>query len=586
MRLALILMVFGLWSFTDPNDVLKKIDKSLHATLSKDQEVSYIILLKDRLVFHQSLPFATKEEKAHFVYTSLVSKAERSQAQILSILKSNHLKHQSFYATNAIKVTSNVYWLKFFAARADVDQIIHDAPFKMLEYTEERNNTNVRFAPIEWGIKKIQADSLWRLGYKGQGVIVGGQDTGYDWQVSPIKNKYKGYVDSLNVDHNYHWHDAIKVNSPNFPDSLINPCGYSVKEPCDDNNHGTHTMGTMVGQDENNNIGVAPGAKWIACRNMDRGWGQPSTYIECFEWFLAPYNLDGASANPSAAPHVVNNSWYCSEQEGCNPSNFIIMEEVVKNLKASGVVVVVSAGNSGGAGCGSVTGPPAFFEASFSVGATDSLDNIAGFSSRGPVVIDSSFRLKPNACAPGVNVRSVVRNGRFANFSGTSMAGPHMAGLVALLISANPALAGQVDIIEDILEASSTSKISEIDCGDFVGNAFPNAVYGYGIANGIEALTLALKYNPSHTDGQNTSKNKLLAFPNPVYDLFTIQLNDINQIIQRVDIYNIQGLLVRSFKIDGFHFLTTLDLSHLNNGVYFASVVTSDSNISTKIIKI
>lgn len=130
--------------------------------------------------------------------------------------------------------------------------------------------------------------------------------------------------------------------------------------PCDDDKHGTHTMGTMVGEDDENSIGVAPEAKWIACRNMDRGWGQPSTYMECFEWFLAPYDLEGENADPDKAPHVINNSWFCSVEEGCNPSNFILMEEIVKNLKASGVVVVVSAGNSGGSGCGSVTGPPAF----------------------------------------------------------------------------------------------------------------------------------------------------------------------------------------------------------------------------------
>ena len=202
------------------------------------------------------------------------------------------------------------------------------------------------------------------------------------------------------------------------------------QEPCDDQGHGTHTMGTMIGSEGDNQIGVAPDAQWCACRNMERGYGTPFTYIECFEWFLAPTDLNNENPDPSKAPHVINNSWGCPPTEGCNPDNFELMNIVVNNLRAAGIVVVVSAGNDG-SGCGSVYTPAAIYEGSFSIGATRSNDTIAGFSSRGPVWSDGSNRLKPNVCAPGTNVRSSVPGGGYDYSSGTSMAGPHVAGLVA-----------------------------------------------------------------------------------------------------------------------------------------------------------
>lgn len=581
--LFLVITIVNSINLMANDDYLNKIDKSLMTKYDQKVTAEYVILLKNRKSFDSPLTFKTKNEKATYVYNSLLLHAKTTQSPIINILKQNNIQYQTFYVTNAIKVSSDKNTMIMIAKRDDVEKIIDNAPFRMLDYTIEKTNVGSRNADPEWGIKKIKADSVWLLGFRGQGVVIAGQDTGYEWDVSPLKSKYKGYVDSLTVDHNYHWHDAIKSNSPNFPDTLLNPCGYATKTPCDDNNHGTHTMGTMVGEDDENSIGVAPEAKWIACRNMDRGWGQPSTYMECFEWFLAPYDLDENNADPSKSPHVINNSWFCSEEEGCNASNIGLMEDIVKNLKASGVVVVVSAGNSGGDGCGSVVGPPAYFESSFSVGATNSEDILAGFSSRGPVVIDSSFRLKPNVSAPGVNVRSVIRGGNFAGFSGTSMAGPHVAGLVGLLISANPALAGNVDLIEDIIEASAFPLTSDVDCGDFPGQQIPNALYGYGRVNALIAVNMALAL-VSSTSESNPNEN-LRIFPNPSSDLLTFHLENSDKNVDNINIYDISGKLVTSQRINGDHILVTLDIQFLPSGLYIYHVVSGDKQWNGKFIK-
>ena len=328
---------------------------------------------------------------------------------------------------------------------------------------------------VEWNIIKVKAPDVWAMGFTGQGVVIGGQDTGYQWDHPALKNQYRGW-NGLIADHNYNWHDAIH-------DGPGNSCGYNSPFPCDDYGHGTHTMGTMVGDDGGSNqIGMAPGARWIGCRNMDDGVGTPSTYAECYQWFVAPTDLNGDNPNPALAPDVINNSWGCPPSEGCTDPDVLLT--VVQNLVDAGIVTAHSAGNSGSS-CSSVSDPAAIYDESFTVGATDSTDTIAYFSSRGPVTVDGSNRPKPDISAPGVSIRSSVPGGGYeGGWSGTSMAGPHVAGLVALLISAHPELDGQVDQIETTIEQSALH-ISWTGCSS---SGVPNNSYGWGRIDALAAV--------------------------------------------------------------------------------------------------
>ena len=277
----------------------------------------------------------------------------------------------------------------------------------------------------------VNAPSLWAQGFTGQGMTIGNQDTGMRWTHNALRPKYRGW-NGVIADHNFNWHDSIHSGG--------GTCGPNTTAPCDDQGHGTHTTGTTVGDDgSGNQVGVAPGAKWIGCRNMNQGVGTPATYTECFQFFIAPTDLAGNNANPAVRPHVINNSWGCPASEGCVTR--AELEAIVNNTQAAGIFVASSAGNSG-PGCSSVDGPPAIYSATFATGAIDITNTLASFSSRGPSTFYTPNLLKPNLSAPGVNVRSSTRTGdtTYGNFSGTSMASPHVAGVVALLWSARPQL--------------------------------------------------------------------------------------------------------------------------------------------------
>ena len=476
----------------------------------------FLVILSEQADLSGATALKTKAAKGRYVFERLTEVAQRTQQPLLKTLQEKKLEYQPFWVANMICVRGDLPAIQSLAQRADTARIVANSANRVPDLLPVTAAPRIT-SSVEWNLSQVHAPDVWALGYTGQGVVVAGQDTGYQWNHPALINHYRGW-DGTNANHNYNWHDAI--HGPNPHNTGDNPCGYNLTAPCDDNSHGTHTMGTMVGDDgAGNQIGMAPGAKWIGCRNMERGWGTSATYLECFQWFLAPTDLNDQNPDPSKAPDVINNSWYSDASEGT--TNLFVFQTAVENLRAAGVVVVVSAGNEG-SGCSTITSP-AIYDASFSVGATDSGDNIAGFSSRGPVTVDGSNRLKPNVSAPGVNIRSSVPVNSYAGgWSGTSMAGPHVVGLVALLLSAHPELRGQVDTIEHIIESSAVPRTDSQSCGDIPGTDVPNNTYGWGRVDALAALNLC-DSNYLHIASITVGTNCVLSFQSALNCLYTLE---------------------------------------------------------------
>jgi subtilisin family serine protease len=231
---------------------------------------------------------------------------------------------------------------------------------------------------------------------------------------------------------------------------------------------------------------MAPGAKWIGCRNMDVGNGTPARYIECMQWFLAPTQIGGGNPDPTKAPDVTINSWSCPPSEGCSANT---LQSAVAAQAAAGIMMVSAAQNYGPS-CSTVEDPPGIYAETYSAGALNTgSDTIASFSSRGPVTIDGSGRIKPDISAPGTNTRSAsnTSDNAYTIASGTSMATPHIAGAMALLWSAIPSLQNQIDPSRGALNNAAVH-ISTTQCGS---TGSPNNVFGWGRVDILAAVTSA-----------------------------------------------------------------------------------------------
>ncbi len=480
--LTVFIIVGSLPGRAQAADWQEKVDPWVLET-STQGDTEFLIFMTEQADVSGAARLTTKLEKGTYVLNKLNEVAQRTQPAVIAVLKKYGAEYRSYRVANLIWARGSQQVIRALAERADVARLYANPHVTLAEIGEpasplEASQPGSPSAPetIEWNIIKVNAPQVWAAGFTGQGAVIGGQDTGYQWDHPALRNHYRGW-NGTSVNHDYNWHDAIH--------SGTGYCGADSPAPCDVYGHGTHTMGTMVGDDGGTNkIGMAPGAKWIGCRNMDNGGtGSPDSYTECFDWFLAPYPIGGdpSQGDPSKAPDVISNSWTCPPSEGCS---YGTLNAIVNNVRAAGIVVVAAAGNSG-SGCSTISDPPALYDASFTVGATDSSDNIAGFSSRGPVIIDGSNRQKPDISAPGVGVRSSVPGGSYTQMSGTSMATPHVAGLVGLLISAQPALRGQVDEIEALIERTALPRV-DLTCG---GNpsGIPNNTYGWGRIDALAA---------------------------------------------------------------------------------------------------
>ena len=470
----------------DPNPLQSKISPKLISALQNKSTVGVpaLIRLKAKADLSQAKSTTDLLARKQIMYRELTQTAMSSQADLVDLLKNRNLEYQQFYISNMIAVKNlKMSDLLLIGARNDVEQVFLNAPYKVdIPSIDSKKNSKSVMA-IESSLVAIGVDKVWtQLGTQGEGIVIAGQDTGVQWDHPALVQQYRGKDGDL-VDHNYNWHDAIHSNQG------ANSCGKDSEFPCDDGGHGTHTIATAVGGDGGvNQIGVAPKAKWIACRNMDDGFGTPSTYIECFEFFLAPY-ARGANpmtdGRPELAPHVINNSWGCPTSEGCTGPEFI---PVLERLKDAGIMVVVSAGNEG-PGCGSISSPPASnSELTLSVGAYDHKRNIiASFSSRGPSNLDG--QVGPDVVAPGVNIRSATPGNQYQQqgWSGTSMAGPHVAGVVALMWSKNQNLVGNIDATTAILRNTAAPKTSSQICGGVLGSSIPNNTFGYGLVDAFKA---------------------------------------------------------------------------------------------------
>ncbi|GII84747.1 hypothetical protein Ssi03_27370 [Sphaerisporangium siamense] len=438
-----------------------KIDKAVAADLAADGKATFWVRLKSDADLGAARKARTKAQKAAQVFKAKTEHATSSQAGLRRLLTAESAEFTPYWISNTVRVTGDAKLADEIARLPEVRRIDPTRVTKLPEPLPGKEVAKVN--AVEWNIDRVRAPQVWgELGTRGEGIVVAGIDSGVDYTHPALAGQYRGRLPGGGVDHDYSWYDP----SGSCPSAA----------PCDENGHGTHTMGTMVGDDRGANaIGVAPGARWIAARGCETDECSDASLLAAGQWMLAPTDLNGRNPRPDLAPDIVNNSWGGS---GFDPW----YKEIVEAWVAAGIFPAFANGNVTGAGCDS-SDSPGQYVSSYSAGAFDVNNAIAGFSTRG---YGENGEFKPNIAAPGVNVRSSIPGG-YASGSGTSMASPHLAATVALIWSASPAVRGDIAATRTLLDDTAID-VDDTRCG---GTADDNNIWGEGRLDAYAAVRAA-----------------------------------------------------------------------------------------------
>ena len=425
-------------------------------SIQHKEYISVIVRMADQVDLKaatQGIMGKNKALRSRNVIRSLQVTATERQEDLITFLEKekalgNAAHYTSFWIFNGLSLRATPEVIKKIASRNDVDMVRKDHPIPPPVLFP---SSPLQSDPLyNWNIKRIKAPEVWDMGYDGSGVVVGILDTGVDYTHPDLAEKYRGGDNS--------WFDPFEEHD----------------QPYDYKGHGTHITGTILGGNAfGKYIGVAPGVQWIAAKLWnDAGKdAQTSDVHKIFQWFMDP---DG---NPETddAPDVVNNSWgdkFLDIIPWCK----LDLKDDIKAWRMAGIIPVFSAGNSG---LLFFTGEsPANYLETVAVGATNYLDSISFFSSRGPGNCDLS--IFPDICAPGVSILSSFPGNDYRYATGTSMACPHVVGTIALMLDANPHLSTE--------EIESTLKETSKPLGLF----HPNFNSGWGRIDALKAVTAVI----------------------------------------------------------------------------------------------
>jgi subtilisin family serine protease len=416
------------------------------------------------------------------IHDHLVKFTKESQKELLDMAKAAGLDARGFWATNTVYVSNATpEFIKKAMAMHTVRKVNGNQEYSIIDnvvgetmadkFTEvdvaPKNDSHRRTQISEYGIVITRSADAQLSGFKGEGAVVANVDTGVRWTHEALVGSYRGGAG----DHDYNWVGPGSSGNPPVPE--------------DGNGHGSHTMGTIAGQPVAVGIGMAPESQWIAAAGCNPFGSCPTLDLtESLEFCGCPTRTDGSDPDCTLAPDVCSNSW----GGGQGQSTFW---DVLGVLNAEEVVTVFSMGNSGSS-CGSANSP-GDSDLVISVGASDALDLIAFFSSRGPgVAVEGVTTQQPYITGPGVNTISSgnTADDQYFSASGTSMSCPHVAGWVAQILAVEPELT--IAEIEAIMAGNSNTEApdpSPPPCGGIENSVWPNMVYGHGRIDVCDALT-------------------------------------------------------------------------------------------------
>ncbi len=457
-------------------------EPELQAALQSEGQANLFVMFRDQADLSAADQMSW-DARGEYVWRALSEVASRSQAKVRASLDAQRISYESFPINNSIYLRNATQALADNLLGFPEVSYLRLERFQPLPEPIMTDGTQpVPEATTAWGLTDTKATSVWALGYKGAGIKVSNIDTGVQYNHPALDQSFACPGAPTN---SACWYD---------PGNYCSGAG-----ACDTNGHGTHTMGTMAGDDDSSLsyiVGMAPDATWIACRGCGTSSCSDSDLTACANWILQP------GGNTANRPNVVNNSW-----GGGGGDTWY--QSYVTAWRAAGIFPAFSAGNSGSS-C-STLGSPGDYQESLASAAHDSGRTIASFSSRGPSAFGHAPYTKPNISAPGVSVcSSIPTNSWSCSYSGTSMASPHTAGAVALIWQACPSLKGNIDATFQLLQNNADTPPAGNCSAPGDGG---NYTYGYGYLNVLAAVNACAGGNPTATPGPSPTPTNT---PTPV----------------------------------------------------------------------
>jgi len=439
-------------------------DSCIDMLLSFDNDLDHTALKMSRMIHKPTRMSAYREVMDQLCLNR--NNLERDLTPFLERMKSlRYLQTYRFFtASKTVQVRVKASCVDSLSQLPELRLINLNSPVNLIEpVAEEAASFSAAGQLAQVGLNAVQIHSLWNRGLTGTGRLICSFDTGVDGDHPALSSKWRGN------------------NGGSVSASWFAPHGDTIPE--DNLGHGSHVMGVLGGSLDGDTIGVAPGAEWISAAVIDQGVSLNTTVADilaAFDWALNP---DGDINTIDDVPDVICNSW--GVPKGVFSDCDSTFWTAIDNVEAAGIVTVFAAGNEGPDSC-TIRNPADRASSptnALSVGAIDPTSLIvASFSSRGPAGCNSNA-IKPELVAPGVGIYSTYKDGGYRIMSGTSMATPFVAGLVALMRQYNPD--ATVEQIKSALIAAT------ID----LGPSGEDNSYGYGL---IDASRL-LDYMPTLT---------------------------------------------------------------------------------------
>lgn len=482
-KLFLLFLIFSLVKLLASNDeqhdpITKDLQQKLIST-AEEEFIRINIRMKDQFdasEFVSRRNNLTREQVRQQLITELKHITNENQKKVVNELiyysRSGVVKDiKALWIANIINCHATPEVVRLLATHPDVERIDIDEERILLFPIDTKEETRSGTREITYNVAKVNAPGVWALGFTGEGIVVAVLDTGVNYDHNDLQG-------------NMWTHPDYPFHGWNFISNNNNPMDY--------HGHGTHCAGTVAGNGASGSqTGMAPEAKIMALKVLD----DSGSGTESGVWNAIQFAVDNGA-------HVMSLSlgW----RHIWNPDR-ATWRNVMNNALAAGVIASVAAGNEGsGAAPSNVRTPgdvpPPWLNpdqtltggisAVVSVGATDINDDIASFSSRGPVTWQNIIPfndypydpgmglIRPDVSAPGVNVKSLSHSNTsgYTTMSGTSMATPGVAGVMALLLSKNPNLTPVV--ISQALELTSLD----------LGAAGKDNVFGAGRVDALEAI--------------------------------------------------------------------------------------------------